>query len=137
VSELSAATTGPTWRPVPDIAEMLGIVVTKVHQMLRDRTVIAVRRGGVPQIPAEFFDGGEVVRGLPGTITLLTDAGYADDEIVTWLFAADTPAANQAAGLALDPAAGRAANPAADTAMVLLRAGRVKEVHRRAQVAGF
>ena len=97
---------------------MLGVIVTKVHQLLRDRAVVAVRRDGVLVIPADFFDGGEVVRGLSGTITLLTDAGFSDDEIIDWLYAPDTGGGD-------------------GTAMADLRAGRVKDVHRRAQIAGF
>lgn len=110
-----ATTAGPRFRPVPDIAEALGVVVTKVHQLLRDRTIIGVRRGGVLSIPAEFIADGEVVRGLTGTITVLTDAGFDDDEILDWLFASDD----------------------GSSAMAELTAGRVKAVHRRAQVSGF
>lgn len=106
---------GPHFRPVPDIAEALGVIVTKVHQLLRDRVIIGVRRAGVLMIPAEFVDGGEVVRGLNGTITVLTDAGFDDAEIIDWLFAPES----------------------GSTAMAELTAGRVKGVHRRAQVSGF
>jgi hypothetical protein len=106
---------GPHFRPVPDIAEALGVVVTKVHQLLRDRTLVGLRRGGVLMIPAEFVAGGDVVRGLTGTITVLTDAGFDDAEIIDWLFAAES----------------------GSTAMAELAAGRVKGVHRRAQIAGF
>lgn len=110
---------GPSYRPLPDIAEALGIIITKVHQLLRDRALIAVRVNGVMQVPAEFIADGEIVRGLPGTITLLTDAGYGDQEIIDWLFAVGS------------------AQPSADTAMAALRAGRIRQVHRDAQVAGF
>ncbi|MTD17378.1 DNA-binding protein [Nakamurella sp. YIM 132087] len=107
----------PTWVPVPDIAEALGIVVTKVHQLVRERSLIAVREGGVVRIPAEFVSEGLVVKGLPGTITLLTDAGYSDAEIVTWLFESD------------ESLPGRP--------ITALRENRGREVHRRAQAAGF
>lgn len=109
----------PTYLPVPDVAEALGVIVTKVHQLLRDRAVIAVRHDGILAIPGEFFDGAEVVRGLTGTITLLTDAGFSDEEIIDWLYAPGTGGAQDG------------------TAIADLRAGRVKDVHRRAQIAGF
>lgn len=108
--------------PLPDIAQELGVIITKVHQMVRDRTIIAVRVDGVWQVPADFLADGEVVRGLPGTITLLTDAGYDDTEIIDWLFAEDQDAAQRGE---------------ATSAMALLRAGGVREVHRRAQISGF
>ncbi len=107
----------PTYVPVPDVAADLGLVVTKVHQLLRDRQLIAVRRDGVLQIPVEFISGGAVVKGLTATITLLTDAGYADQEIVDWMFAED------------DSLPG--------SPITALRENRGREVHRRAQVAGF
>lgn len=103
--------------PLPDIAEQLGVIVTRVHQLIRDRTVIAVRSDGVVKMPAEFIAGTEVVKGLTGTITLLTDAGYADEEIIDWLFRPD------------DTLPG--------TPMQALRDNRGTEVKRRAQASGF
>ena len=68
----------PQYVALPDIAEALGIIVTRVHQLVRDRQLIAVRIDGALRIPAEFVQDGLVVKGLPGTITVLTDAGYSD-----------------------------------------------------------
>lgn len=106
--------------PVPDIAEALGVIVTKVHQMLRDRTIVGCRVKGVLMVPAAFIADGEVVHGLPGTITLLADAGYDDGEIIDWLFTAEPSADSEPV-----------------TAIAQLRAGHVRQVHRQAQVAGF
>ena len=107
----------PTYVPVPEIATRLGIVVTKVHQLIRERQLIAVRTDGVLRVPAEFVADGLVVKGLPGTITLLTDGGYRDEEIVDWLF---TPE-DSLPGTPIDA----------------LRENRGREVHRRAQAAGY
>jgi hypothetical protein len=107
----------PTYVPVPDIAVELGVVVTKVHQLIRDRALLAVRRDGVLRIPAEFVADGVVVKGLTGTITQLTDVGYSDQEIIDWLFADDD-------SLPGSPITAR-------------RENRGREVHRRAQVAGY
>jgi hypothetical protein len=109
--------TSPTFVPVPEIAAQLGIVVTRVHQLLRERQLLAVRLQGVLRVPAEFIDGHEVVKGLPATITLLRDAKYSDQEIIDWLFTADE-------SLPGSP-------------IQALRENRGREVHRRAQVAGF
>ncbi|WP_373298383.1 Rv2175c family DNA-binding protein [Nakamurella endophytica] len=122
MSDVNADTPGPdagppSYVPVPAIAAALHLVVTRVHQLLRDRQLVAVRRDGVQQIPLEFVDDTGVVKGLPGTITLLTDAGFSDQEIVDWLFEAD------------DTLPGRP--------ITALRENRGREVHRRAQVAGF
>lgn len=110
-------TTTPTYVPVPDIATSLGLPVTKVHQLIRDGQLVALRLDGVLRIPAEFVDDGLIVKGLPATVTLLRDNGYRDDEIVAWLFESD------------DSLSG--------CPMQALRDNRGREVHRRAQVAGF
>lgn len=108
----------PSWVPVPDIAAALGLVVTRLHQSIRDRLLISVRQDdGVVRIPAEFVQDGEIVKGLTGTITLLTDGGYRDDEIVSWLFTEDESL------------------PGAP--IIALRENRGREVHRRAQAAAF
>lgn len=113
----SGTVSSPTFVPVPDLAAELGIVVTRVHLLLRDRSLVGGRVDGVLSVPAEFVADGAVVKGLPGTITLLTDAGYTDGEIIDWLFRED------------DTLPG--------TPIEALRANRGREVHRRAQSAGF
>lgn len=77
------------WVTVPDAADQLGVDVTKVRQFLRERKFIGVRSDGVIQIPALFIRDGAVLKGLPGTLTLLADAGFSDDEALRWLFTAD------------------------------------------------
>ncbi|MCT2584077.1 Rv2175c family DNA-binding protein [Actinophytocola gossypii] len=75
---------------LPDVAERLGLPVTKVRQALRDGQLVAVRRDGVLCVPAAFLtDDGAIVKGLPGTITVLADAGFTPEEMVRWLFTAD------------------------------------------------
>lgn len=75
---------------LPTVASMLGIAVTKVHQHLRQKHLIAVRREGVLLVPKLFFDAhGQVVKSLSGLLVVLHDGGYADTEIVRWLFTPD------------------------------------------------
>jgi hypothetical protein len=84
--------------PLPDVAERLDLPVTKVRQALRDGQLVAVRRDGVLCVPADFLidsdsgtdsGAGAIVKGLPGTITVLADAGFTPDEMVRWLFTPD------------------------------------------------
>lgn len=77
------------WLTVPDVAERLGVDVAKVRQMLRERKLLAVRREGILRVPAAFVQQGALLKGLPGTLTVLGDAGYSDDEALRWLFTAD------------------------------------------------
>ncbi|OBH46028.1 Rv2175c family DNA-binding protein [Mycobacterium intracellulare] len=75
---------------LPRVAELLKIPVTKVHQQLRDGHLVAVRRGEGVVVPQVFFtQSGEVVKSLPGLLTILHDGGYHDTEIVRWLFTRD------------------------------------------------
>jgi hypothetical protein len=105
------------WLTVPDVAERLGMPVTRVHQLLRDGGLLAVRVDGVLRVPASFITGDAVVRHLTGVLTVLRDNGYSDEEIVRWLHTAD------------DSLPG--------TPIEALRGDRSREVRRRAQAAGF
>lgn len=103
--------------PLPDVASRLGLPVTRVYQMLRDGHLLGIRRGGVVVVPAEFLNGAAVVKGLPGTITLLRDASYSPEEILRWLFTAEESLPGTPIGA--------------------LRSDRGREVKRRAQAMGF
>ncbi|CAI7979826.1 Rv2175c_C domain-containing protein [Frankia sp. Hr75.2] len=105
------------WLNVPDVAENLGVPVTRVRQMVRDRTLLARRVDGVLKVPAAFIQDGAVVKGLPGLLTLLFDAGYNDDEALDWLFREDPSLPG--------------------TPVQALAENRGKEVRRRAQALGF
>ncbi|TVL90906.1 helix-turn-helix domain-containing protein [Streptomyces sp. LX-29] len=81
----------PAWLNVPEIAERLGVEVTRVRQLIKEGQLIAVRRGEnrVLMVPADFIGDGKVVKGLVGTLTLLRDDGFTDEEMLEWLFTAD------------------------------------------------
>ena len=103
--------------PVAEVAARLAVPPSRVQQYVRDGQLLGVRREGTVAVPEAFLDGNTVVKGLPGTITVLRDGGYNDDEILRWLFADD------------DSLPG--------TPVASLRAGRHKEVKRRAQAMAF
>lgn len=79
------------WLTLPEIAEMFGVEVTRVRQLLKDRQLLAVRRGENRslQVPAAFIQNNATVKGLSGTITVLSDSGFSDDEMLEWLFTED------------------------------------------------
>ena len=105
------------WLNLPDVAEMLDVKITRVHQMVRDRTLIAVRRDGVLQVPAEVIANATVRKHLPGVLNLLHDAGYNDDEAMRWLYTDDPSLPG--------------------TPAVALGGELATEVKRRAQALGF
>ncbi|KUI40158.1 Rv2175c family DNA-binding protein [Mycobacterium sp. GA-2829] len=76
---------------LPTVADMLGMAVTRVHHLLRQSQLLAVRRDGKLVVPRVFFDDrGHVIKPLPGLLVVLRDGGYRDTEIVRWLFTPDS-----------------------------------------------
>ena len=110
--------TGPTeWINLPDVADKLGVSISKVHQMIRDGGLLAARRDGIRVVPAELVANSTVLKHLPGVLTLLRDAGYNDEEALRWLYEPDESVDGCGAkGLGGD---------------------RAREVKRRAQALGF
>jgi len=105
-----------TWLTLPEAAERLGVPVNRVRQMLADHQLVATRRDGVLAVPADFVRDGKVLKGLPGTLTLLADARFSDDETMRWLFTDDDLPGSPVQALAEN---------------------RGTEVKRRAQALGF
>jgi hypothetical protein len=78
------------WLSLSDVAARLGIPAVRVKQLLRERKLLSVSRpDGKSAVPAAFLDGDQVVKGLPGTLTLLFDCGFDEQEALRWLFTAD------------------------------------------------
>ncbi|SBW25924.1 putative transcriptional regulator [Candidatus Protofrankia californiensis] len=77
------------WLTLPDVADRLGVPITRVRQMVRDRKLLAVRSEGVLRVPVEFIQDGALLKGLPGLLTVLSDAGFTDEESMDWLFRDD------------------------------------------------
>ncbi|MDM7831397.1 Rv2175c family DNA-binding protein [Cellulomonas edaphi] len=120
------------WLTVPDVAERLELDAGKVRRLVQEGRLVGVRRGDpkVFSVPAAFLVPGHLANpsapsraeGLPqwtvlaalqGTLTLLRDAGFSDEEAVVWLF-------SELEGLRGSPIAA-------------LREGRKTEVRRLAQ----
>lgn len=76
------------WSTLPDIATALDVDVPRVRQYLREGQLAAIRRGErrVLSVPTAFVADQRVVKGLPGTLTVLADNGYSIPEAITWLF---------------------------------------------------
>ncbi|MEU4678047.1 Rv2175c family DNA-binding protein [Micromonospora sp. NPDC023737] len=105
------------WLTLPDVAERLDVSISKVHQMVRDRELLAVRRDGVRRVPADLVANHTVLKHLPGVLNLLADAGYDDEAALRWLYEPD------------DTLPG--------TPAVALGGDQAREVKRRAQALGF
>ena len=118
LSEVDLAALVPEWLTWADAADELGVTVAKVRTMVREHQLAQAVPvpGEGPKIPADFLQDGLPVKGLPGLLTVLEDAGYDDRAKIAWIFVdSDLP------GRAIDA----------------LRENRGSEVKRRAQALGF
>ena len=77
----------PEWLDWSQAADLLGVTPAKVRTMIRDHQLAAAvpAPGAGPQVPAGFLDGGDVVKGLPGLLTMLHDHGFDDRECIVWI----------------------------------------------------
>ncbi len=105
------------WLTLPDVADQLGVPITRVRQMVKENKILATRRDGVLRIPAEFVSDGMVLKGLTGLLTVLRDAGFSDDQALEWLFREDPTLPG--------------------TPIQALTENRGTEIKRRAQALGF
>ena len=107
------------WLDWSQASDRLHVSVSKVRQLIREHQLAAAvpTPGAGQQIPAELIMDGEIVKGVPGVLTVLHDTGYDDRAILRWLFTAD------------DTLPGRPIDA--------LRENRGSEVKRRAQAMGF
>lgn len=101
------------WLTIPDLVDLTGLSVSRVRRLIEDRHLAGVRIDGVMKVPADFLKDGEPLTELRGTLIVLGDDGFEDDEAVAWL-------------LEFDDTLGTAPIDA-------LRAGRKAEVRRVAQ----
>ena len=75
---------------IPDAAERMGVVVTKVMDLLNNGQQLAIRLDNVRYIPEMFFtEDGDLNKFVPGVISLLSDGGYSSQEILEYLYEAD------------------------------------------------
>lgn len=77
------------WLTIPDLVEQLGLGVSRVRRLIEDRHLAAKRIDGVIKVPAVFLRDGEPLGELRGTLIVLADNGFDDEEAVDWLLSDD------------------------------------------------
>lgn len=107
------------WLDWSQAGDLLGVSVSKVRQLIREHQLAAVvpSPGAGQKVPSGLIMNGEIVKGVPGLLTVLHDGGYEDREVLTWLFTDD----ETLPGRPIDA----------------LRENRGAEVKRRAQAMAF
>ncbi|WP_019181593.1 Rv2175c family DNA-binding protein [Microbacterium yannicii] len=101
------------WLSLPELVEVLDESLGRVRRLLDEFHLVGSRRDGALKVPAVFIKDGHAIPSLRGTVIVLHDAGFSDDETIDWLLSPE-----DSIGLAPIEA---------------LRAGRKSEVRRVAQ----
>lgn len=102
-----------TWLTLPELVEVLGEPLGRVRRLLDDKHLIGSRREGPLKVPSAFIVDGRPLSSLRGTVIVLHDAGFSDDEAIDWLLEPD--------------------ESIGDAPLAALLAGRKSEVRRVAQ----
>lgn len=107
------------WEFFPDLAEKWDIPVTRIHNMVGEGRLLAAKVGDrqARAVPALFLTEVGPLESLKGTLSVLHDAGFTDEQAIRWLYTED------------DTLPGRPVDA--------LREGRKTEIRRRAQALAW
>lgn len=89
VTDESATTASTEWLTMPELVEVLGEPLGRVRRLLDDRHLVGSKRAGAFAVPAVFLVDGAPLASLRGTVIVLQDAGFTDDELIDWLLSAE------------------------------------------------
>ncbi|MCW3494760.1 Rv2175c family DNA-binding protein [Microbacterium sp. SSM24] len=84
-----AARVETEWLTLPELVEVLGEPLGRVRRFLDESYLIGTRRDGALRVPAVFIVDGHPIASLRGTVIVLHDAGFSDDEALDWLLSPD------------------------------------------------
>lgn len=73
------------WLTLPELVELTGEPLGRIKRFLDESYLIGSRRAGPVAVPSVFLVDGAPLSSLHGTIIVLHDAGFTDDEAIDWL----------------------------------------------------
>ncbi|WP_345802306.1 Rv2175c family DNA-binding protein [Microbacterium sp. AZCO] len=73
------------WLTLPELVEVLGEPLGRVRRLFDEQQLIGSRRDGALKVPSVFIVDGRPLSSLRGTVFVLHDAGFSDDEAIDWL----------------------------------------------------
>lgn len=85
VSENVVENPAVEWLTMPDLVEVLDEPLGRVRRLIDEHYLVGSRRNGAFAVPAIFIVDGHPLSSLRGTIIVLQDAGFTDDELIDWL----------------------------------------------------
>jgi len=77
--------TATGWLTLPELVEVLDLPLGRVRRLVDESHLLGSRRDGVFRVPAVFVVDGRPLASLRGTVIVLRDAGFSDDEAIDWL----------------------------------------------------
>lgn len=86
MSETAPEPTAIEWLTMPELVESLDESLGRVRRLISEQYLVGSVRNGVFGVPSQFIVDGHPLPSLRGTIIVLTDAGFSDDEVIDWLF---------------------------------------------------
>ncbi len=89
MSETETTAAPVEWLTLPDLVEILGEPLGRVHRLFDEQHLVGSRRTGPLAVPALFLQEDRPLPSLRGTIIVLKDAGFSDDETIDWLLAVE------------------------------------------------
>ncbi len=75
------------WLTIPELVEVLDETPGRVRRLLDEHYLVGSRRNGAFAVPAVFIVDARPLSSLRGTVMVLQDAAFSDDEIIDWLLA--------------------------------------------------
>jgi len=79
------------WLDWSEAGERLQVSVSKVRQLIREHQLAAAVpvEGRGQKVPAALIMDGQIVKGVPGVLTVLHDGSFDDRYAIRWLFTPD------------------------------------------------
>ena len=91
-NSLNSLLAGEELLSMQQVADKLGLPITRAYDLLQDRKFIVWDSPEGKRVPLAFFnDKGSIAKHVTGVITVLTDGGYDDEEILRHLAGPSTP----------------------------------------------
>lgn len=88
-TENAAGITATEWLTMSDLVAELNEPLGRVRRLIDEHYLIGSRRSGVFAVPEVFIVDGHPLPALRGTVIVMQDAAFTDDEIIDWLLAPD------------------------------------------------
>ncbi len=74
------------WLTIDEASDQLGISSSKVRRLIEEHVLFSVRVDKQPMIPAHLIQNGEPLASIRGTMLMLIDMDFTEEEAIQWLY---------------------------------------------------